>query len=383
MKKTKKCLSLLISVIMVVSLAACAGNPSSSSESKDETKAADASGLKIAIITSSGVDDGSFNENCYDGIAKFVDENSDASVNAIKEPDLSKSIQAVEDTIADYEVLVLPGFNYAACADIATANPDKSIILVDSAPTDSEGNEVVVENVYSMTFSEQEPGFLAGVAAALETKTGKVAIVNGVAYPSNVNYQYGFESGVNYAVKHLGATAECVEIASYSGTDVTGANVGGNYVGAFDDVETGKILGNALIDMGVDIIYVAAGSSGNGTFTAAKEAGDVYCIGCDVDQFDDGVNGDSNIILTSSLKIMDTNVYKQLNLIKDGNFKGVNDVLGAAQDSIGIVTEEGRQQLSDDTISALNDVYELIKKGDISPASNFNGYLPDDFPGLN
>lgn len=44
-------------------------------------------------------------------------------MNAIKEPDLSKSIQAVEDTIADYDVLVLPGFNYAACADIATANP--------------------------------------------------------------------------------------------------------------------------------------------------------------------------------------------------------------------------------------------------------------------
>ena len=283
MKKAKKCLSLLISAIMVASLAACAGNPSSSTETKGETQAADAAGTKVAIITSSGVDDGSFNENCYDGISKFVDENEGASVNAIKEPDLSKSIQAIEDTIADYDVLVLPGFNYAACADIATANPDKSIILVDSAPTDSEGNEVTVDNVYSMTFSEQEPGFLAGVAAALETKTGKVAVVNGVAYPSNVNYQYGFESGVNYAVKHLGATAECVEIASYSGTDVTGTNVGGNYVGAFDDVETGKILGNALIDMDVDIIYVAAGSSGNGVFTAAKEAGDVFCIGCDVE----------------------------------------------------------------------------------------------------
>lgn len=383
MKKAKKCLSLLISAIMVASLAACAGNPSSSTETKGETQAADAAGIKVAIITSSGVDDGSFNENCYDGITKFVDENEGASVNAIKEPDLSKSIQAVEDTIADYDVLVLPGFNYAACADIATANPDKHIILVDSAPTDSEGEEVTVDNIYSMTFSEQEPGFLAGVAAALETKTGKVAVVNGVAYPSNVNYQYGFESGVNYAVKHLGATAECVEIASYSGTDVTGTNVGGNYVGAFDDVETGKILGNALIDMGVDIIYVAAGSSGNGVFTAAKEAGNVFCIGCDVDQFDDGVNGDANIILTSSLKIMDTNVYKQLTLINSGEFKGLNEVLGAAQDSIGIVTEEGRQQLSEETIGTLNEVYESIKNGDIAPASNFNGYLPDDFPGLN
>lgn len=123
--------------------------------------------------------------------------------------------------------------------------------------------------------------------------------------------------------------------------------------------------------------------AGNGVFTAAKEAGDVFCIGCDVDQFDDGVNGDANIILTSSLKIMDTNVYKQLTLINSGEFKGLNEVLGAAQDSIGIVTEEGRQQLSEETIGTLNEVYESIKNGDIAPASNFNGYLPDDFPGLN
>lgn len=48
---------------MVASLAACAGNPSSSTETKGETQAADAAGIKVAIITSSGVDDGSFNEN--------------------------------------------------------------------------------------------------------------------------------------------------------------------------------------------------------------------------------------------------------------------------------------------------------------------------------
>lgn len=381
----KKILALLLVSAMLLALVGCAGNPTTSDEDNtpDETTETTDSGLKVVIITSSGVDDGSFNENCYDGINQFVSENSDASVNTVKEPDLSKSIQAVEDTIADYDVLVLPGFNYAACADIAEANSDKYIILVDSAPTDSEGNETTVANVYSMTFREQEPGFLAGVAAALETKSGKVAVVNGVAYPSNVNYQYGFESGVNYAVKHLGATAEVIEIASYSGTDVTGTNVGGNYVGAFDDVETGKILGQALIDLGVDIIYCAAGSSANGTFTAAKEAGNAFVIGCDVDQYDDGVNGDANIILTSSLKIMDTNVYKQLNLIKDGSFEGKNDVLGASEDSIGIVTTEGRHQMSESTVEALNTVFEAIKNGEITPASNFNGYLPEDFPGLN
>ena len=54
-----------------------------------------------------------------------------------------------------------------------------------------------------MNFAEQESGFFAGMAAALETKTNKVAVVNGIAYPSNVNYQFGFESGVNYANKGL------------------------------------------------------------------------------------------------------------------------------------------------------------------------------------
>ncbi len=229
-----------------------------------------------------------------------------------------------------------------------------------------------------MTFAEQESGFYAGVAAALETKTNKVAVVNGIAYPSNVNYQYGFESGVNYANKNLSTSAEIVEIASYAGTDVTGANVGGNYVGTFADEATGKVVGNALINEGCDILFVAAGGSGNGVFTAAKEATDVKVIGCDVDQYDDGTNGDSNIVLTSVLKVMDKNVEKQLNAVIDGTFGGKNDLLGADTDSTGYVKEEGRQQLSVETITKLDEVYELVKSGTVVPASNFNGILPED-----
>ncbi len=36
-----------------------------------------------------------------------------------------------------------------------------------------------------------------------------------------------------------------------------------------------KLLEKALIDEGCDILFVAAGGSGNGVFTAAKEAGNV------------------------------------------------------------------------------------------------------------
>lgn len=365
---------------------AFAGCSSSSSSNDSDASASDEGGkaLKIAIVSSSGVDDGSFTEDCYNGIKEFVADHSDCTVTDIKETDMDKLIPTVESLVGDYDVFVLPGFNFAAIGDIASANPDKYFIVVDSTITDSEGNAMSLDNVYTMTFREQESGFLAGVAAALETKTNKVAVVNGMAFPSNVNYQKGFESGVNYANAHYGTDVEIVEEKSYAGTDVAGNDVGGNYVGGFGDEAQGKVVGQTLIDNGADVLFVAAGASGNGVFTAAKEAKNVYVIGCDVDQYDDGKNGDSNIILTSALKIMDTNVTRVLTEIYDGTFKGADDRLGSDTDSTGIVTEDGRQQLSAETIEKLEEVEKGIKDGTIVPAADVteNEYKPDDFPGL-
>lgn len=379
----KKLVSLLVCVAMMATLVVGCGSGQNSAEGS--TAGAGGNGLKIAIVSSpSGVDDGSFNENNYNGILSFIESNPDATVTPVKEEtgDTAAAVQAVADIVADYDVIVCCGFQFAGITTIAEENPEVDFILVDANPTDAEGADTEVANIYAMTFKEQESGFCAGIAAALETKTNKVAVVNGIAYPSNVNYQYGFMSGVNYANKNYGTKAEIVELASYAGTDVTGANVGGNYVGTFSDEATGKVVGQALIDEGVDIIFVAAGGSGNGVFTAAKEATDVFCIGCDVDQYDDGVNGSNNIILTSGLKIMDKNVELQLNNVKDGTFKGGNELLGADTDSTGYVSEEGRCQLAAETITKIDESYAKVKAGEIVPAANFNEMTPDKFTGL-
>ena len=342
-------------------------------------------GLKIAIVSSpSGVDDGSFNQDNYNGILSFIEKHPDATVTPVREEtgDTAAVMQAVNDIVADYDVLVCCGFQFAGIGTVAKDNPNTKFILVDSYPVDADGKEVSLDNVYAMQFKEQESGFFAGIAAALETKSGKVAVVNGIAYPSNVNYQYGFMSGVNYAKAKYDAKAEYVEIPSYAGTDVTNANVGGNYIGNFSDEATGKVVGKALLDKGVDIMLVAAGGSGNGVFTAVKEAGNAQVIGCDVDQYDDGANGDKNIVLTSVLKVMHSNVEKQLEKVLDGSFKGENALLGADTDSTGFVKAEGRQQLSAETIEKLEDAYEKVKSGEIVPAANFNNMTPDNFTGL-
>ena len=362
---------------------AASGDSQASEEGEDAAAGEGNDALNIAIVSSpSGVDDGSFNEDNYNGILAFIEDHPDSKVTPVREEtgDTAAAVQAVADIVADYDVIVCCGYQFAAIGSVATDNPDVNFILVDSYPTD--GNEVTCDNIYAMTFAEQEGGFFAGMAAALESQSKKVAVVNGIAYPTNVNYQYGFEAGVNYANTKYDTGVEIVELPSYAGTDVTNNNVGGNYVGSFADEATGKVVGKALIDEGCDIIFVAAGGSGNGVFTAAKEAQGVKVIGCDVDQYDDGVNGSDNIILTSVLKVMSTNVEKQLNALAEGTFKGGNELLQANTDSTGFVKEEGRQQLSEDTIAKLDEAYALVKDGTIVPPSNFSDSTPDNFPGL-
>lgn len=402
----KKFAALAMAAVMGMSLVACGSNnqPAESSSASGETTtetsseaSSTASGeassatttegaaLKIAIVSSpSGVDDGSFNQDIYNGVLKFIEENPDSTVNPIREEsgDTAAAVQAVADVVADYDVIVCCGFQFAGIGDLAKENPDTKFVLIDSWPTVG-GTEVkedeVIENVYAAYYAEQESGFYAGLAAALSTESGKVAVVNGIAYPSNVNYQYGFESGVKYANETEGLNVEVVELPSYAGQDVTGANVGGNYVGNFSDEATGKVVANTLIKEGVDIIFVAAGGSGNGVFTAAKEAEGVKVIGCDVDQYDDGANGDTNVVLTSGLKVMHDTVYNVLNTIKDNSFKGANVTLKADTNSTGYVSEEGRCQLTAEAIAKIDAAQAKLQAGEIVPAANFNGITPETF----
>ena len=337
--------------------------------------------LKIGIFSSpSGVDDGNFNQDVYQGILNFIAKHPKSTVKDIKEPtgDVAAAVQAVTDVVADYDVLVCSGFQFAGIGQLAKDNSDKQFVLIDAYPTIN-GEEVELPNVYAVQFAEQEGGFFAGVAAALETKSNKVAVVNGIAFPSNVNYQYGFMSGVKYINETQNKKVEVVELPSYAGTDVTNKNVGGNYVGNFNDEAGGKTVGQALLAEGCDILFVAAGGSGNGVYTAVKEAGNAYVIGCDADQWAFGQNGDKNIVLTTAIKNLHLATEDALNKVANGTFKGANALLHADGNFTGYVSEAGHQQLSESTLKTLEEAFKLVANNSIVPAANFNGVTPDTF----
>lgn len=346
----------------------------------------EAEGLSIAIVTSlSGIDDRSFNQNNYEGIRTFISANPGSTVRHIQEPtgDIYAAVLYVKKIAGDYDVIVMPGFQFSGIGVVAASHPQTKFILIDAHP-DRVDEEYYHANVRAITFAEQESGFFAGIAAAMETQTGYVAFIGGQAFPAVVNYQFGFESGINYANKNFGTMAELIQLPQYYGTDVRGINIGGNYTNDFSAPEKGRAIALELMDMGADIIFVAAGGTGEGVFEAVKEhSNTVMVIGVDVDQFDDGQTSDRNIVLTSAIKRMDLNVHRSLESLAEGTFAGGNYTMHADSDSTGVVTTLGRHQMSTQTVNRIHELFGLLRDGLIVPASNFNGFAPNRFPGLN
>ena len=325
--------------------------------------------LRIAIVSSgTGIDDGSFVQENYNGVCDFIKDHKGSTVDTIMEP--SGESPAAVDTVggiaANYDVVVCTGYQFAGITSVAQNNPDTKFVLVDSFPDDGKGNETSAENIYAMKFREEESGFLAGAAAALSTKTNKVAVVNAVVLQSNMNYQYGFMSGVNYANETYGTKAELVQLSKYAGTNSAGNSIGGNYIGSFSDTVRGKEIGKALIDAGCDVIFVAAGEAGNGVFEAVKESPvEDYVIGADTDRSRDGVAGNMNVVLTSAVKNMGINDKRVLESVYNGTFKGGNYILGADTGSTGYVRAPERCRLSDDVIEKLDETLGVIIDGKV------------------
>lgn len=306
--------------------------------------------FSVAMVTDvGGVDDKSFNQSAWEGVQAYG-----------KEHDLSKGdggfdyLQSASD--ADYETnlnnLVRRDFNLVfgigfmmadAIDAVASENPDNHFALIDA--------EVEADNVVNVLFKEQEGAFLAGVAAAKTSKTGKIGFVGGVDIPVINRFHAGF-----------------VEGAKAVNPDI---DIQVKYTGAFDKADLGKITANSMYSSGVDVIFHAAGATGNGVFSEAKERkakdpnADVWVIGVDADQYEEGkVDDKTNVTLTSMLKGVNTAVVDISNRAKNGDFPGGETlVYGLAED--GVKLADSRGAIPEDVQKVIDEYKEKIAKGEI------------------
>lgn len=328
-------------------------------------------GMRIALCSSPGtVDDRSRNAESYSGVISFIlSRESIDSVVPLQEitGDPAAAPQAFRELTASHDVMVFVGPAFSRLGALARENPDKYFILVDAPLTAEDGSPIQLDNVCSLDFAEQECGFLAGMTAALETRTGRVAVINEDPGSSGSRYYYGFRSGVAYANGNLGTSAEVIDHPAYSGVGKDGSSLGGNYTLGSD--VTAHALGSSLLDEGCDILFVAAGTSGIGAVNAVKNRPGARIIGAETDQYLNGVNGEENVVLTSVTKNYAEAVLRQLSAIAAGTFRGGSVTLRAADGYTGYVSAEECQQLKPETVAALAEAYPLLQDGTIVPMS--------------
>jgi basic membrane protein A and related proteins len=304
MKARGRLAMVLVLALLVMVLAGCSSTaPTTQTQTQTPAKPK----LKTAMVTDiGGLGDKSFNDLSYQGLQKA-------------QADLGVEIKVLESKeIADYESnitqLANAGYNpiFAVgflmtdtVSKMSTAFPNTNFAGVD------EFFDPVPKNVVGLNFKEQEGCYLAGIVAAMAT-TDKtidprindqkvVGFVGGMDVPLIKKFEAGFRAGV----KSVDPTIKVVSL----------------YAGNFNDQAKGKELGLSEIGQGADVIFAAAGATGEGTFKACQEGKKALFIGVDADQFNT-IKNSGDTILTSVMKRVDVAVYDTVKQAVDGKFPG-------------------------------------------------------------
>ncbi|MGW0819884.1 BMP family lipoprotein [Streptomyces sp. NPDC002845] len=280
---------------LALALSACGGTSTSASSQSQGDK-----GLAIAYDVG-GKGDQSFNDAAYAGLEKaekeFGYETADIEPTE-GETDADKTQRLSSLAKQGYNPVIGVGYAYAtAVKEAAEKYPDTTFGIVDDAT-------IELDNVADLVFSEEQASYLAGVAAAKSTKTNTVGFVGGVDIPLIHKFQAGFEQGVK-------DTNPKVEVLSQYLTQT--AEEGG-----FASPDKGRTAAESQIEKKADVVYAAAGLSGQGVIEAAA-ANEVWAIGVDSDQYEqEALAKYKDSILTSAMKDVAKAVYNLAKSVEGG-----------------------------------------------------------------
>jgi len=314
-----------------------AGSPAGTEKPVSDESGKD---FKIAMVTDTGgVHDKSFNQSAWEALeelkantsanVKYLESKGDADM----EPNLNTFINE------GYDLTWGIGFLFVdTLAKVAAEKPDAKLAIID--------NEVNAPNVASITFAEHEGSYLVGVVAGMMTKTNKIGFVGGMEIPVIQKFEAGFKAGVAAVNKDAVVTA--------------------SYVGEFGAPDKGKISAATLYNDKNDIIFAAAGASGNGVFNEAterkKNGESVWVIGVDKDQ---SLEFGDEVTLTSMMKGVHAAVYKVSKDLIDGNWAGgTTQELGLKDDAVGL--PEKNVNVPDDVIAKVEEFKTKIVNGEVT-----------------
>jgi basic membrane protein A len=349
-----------IVIILVAILASCQKKDPVSSATITQSQTQTGADVTVRLLTDkSGIDDKSFNAAAWRGILEFYNDTWDNTakrgrfydvVTAQTEDMYIPNLRQATDE--GYDLIVATGFTWAdSLEEVAKSNPRQKYMIVDT-------DWLSGANIMQTAYAEHEGSYLVGAAVALK------AIEDGINNP-----RFGFIGGVP------GAVITKFEVGYVQGvlSVIPDAQIVDYYVNSWDEPALAKTQAKNWYDSGVYTIYSAAGNSGNGTISQAKEerlAGkNVWAIGVDSDQHLEGMyNSRESAVLTSMLKMVETSLVYGLNAVKNNTFKGEVINFDLVKDGVGYATSNSA--LGSDIITQLEEIKRQIIRGDIRVAAS-------------
>lgn len=342
MRHTVKAASIMS--VVALALTACG-----SSDSGGDATSGEGSDVKACLAYDvGGRGDQSFNDSAAKGLDQAAEElgiETDEVEASQGENDAAREDRLNQLVDAGCTNVIGVGYIYAkAIGAAAKANEDVSFAIIDDASDDSKG-----DNVAQLTFAEHEGSFLAGAAAALKSKSGKVGFIGGVDVPLINKFEAGFKAGAK-------AVDPKIDIQTkYLAEDGSG----------FADPAKGKTAAEGMYDKGADVVYHAAGGSGTGVFKAAA-ANKKMAIGVDSDQAKTADASVRDVIITSMVKNVDVAVFDYIKASTEGEPLSGPTEFALKDDGVAYSTTGGKV---DDITKDLDEYKQQIIDGKITVPS--------------
>jgi basic membrane protein A len=286
------------------------------------------------VLDVGGRGDKSFNDGAYAG-ADSATKLLNANIRFI-EPGEGADREAGLRLLAAEGMDLVIGVGFIFTDDLATLAreyPEISFAGIDYAlATDSAGNVIPPPpNIAALKFREEEGAYLVGALAALVGNTKKVGFVGGMDIPLIHKFEAGYRAGVRKVCP------DCQVIAQYAGVTPD----------AFKNPGKGKELALSQYQQGVEVIFHASGSTGQGVFEAAR-ATRKLAIGVDSDQNDEAPGH----VLTSMVKGVNAVTFDAIQRVRSNTFKGGIYSFGLKEGGVGYIYDDRNRSLIPDSVRA-------------------------------
>ena len=244
----------------------------------------------------------------------------------------------VRDAAENSDLVLAAGYQLGEIIGrVAPEFPDANFAIFDAV--------LDIPNVASVNYKSNEGSFLVGAIAALKTESNKIGFIGGVDIP----LIHGFEAGYVAGIREINPNVE-ISIG-YVSEEVDG----------FIRPDRAKEIAFAQYESGVDVIYVAAGGSGQGVLEAAQEQ-KKYIIWVD----DNGNHLAPGVVLTSMAKELPESTQIIIREALEGNFKGGIRYFGLEDGGVYYaVDEHNRPLLSDEMLERVESLKAKIIAGEI------------------